>query len=155
MTKWFSQLWCRLPLTYNASLGEWQSGEGGREREKTHLQCSVHTAVPPQTAPILGLMCGMHSFWVQFGYQRERKREQVCVRLRVCVGGSDCLFSHPLFESIVFRQLRFFMRRTIWRVLSECRAAAVFWGTSFMDHRPGVGRWIQTHPPSSHPYLLL
>lgn len=111
-------------------------------------------------------MCGMHSFWVQFGHQREgeRKRGQVCVCRRVGWGGglqgSGCLFSRPLFESIVFRQLRFFMRGTIWRVLSGCRAAAVFWRASFMDHRPGVGWWIQTHPPTlllithHHPYLL-
>lgn len=60
-------------------------------------------------------------------------------------GGAQAVCSLALlFESIVFRQLRFFMRGTIWRVLSECRAAAVFWRASFMDHRPGVGWCIQT-----------
>lgn len=86
--------------------------------------------------------------------ERQKERESKSVYVGGCkrgVGGlqgSGCLFSRPLFESIVFRQLRFFMRETIWRVLSECRAAAVFWGASFMDHRPGVGWWIQTQPPT-------
>ncbi|MED6281684.1 hypothetical protein CHARACLAT_024177 [Characodon lateralis] len=100
----------------------------------------------PQMAPILGFMCGMHRFLVQFGHQCvQKEREGQCVDLEVVGGravtvqGSGCLFSGFVFESIVFRQLRFFMRGTIWRVLSGCRAAAVFWGASFIDHRAGVG----------------
>lgn len=71
--------------------------------------------------------------------QREKEGRSVYVGGVAGAQGAGCLFPRPPIESIVFRQLRFFMKGTIWRVLSECRAAAVFWRASFMDHRPGVG----------------
>lgn len=91
----------------------------------------------------------MHSFLgLQFGHRRGRKKKRASLCMSEGVkggGGAQAVCSLALlFESIVFRQLRFFMRGTIWRVLSECRAAAVFWRASFMDHRPGVGWCIQT-----------
>lgn len=125
----------------------WVSDCAGRvaEKERKPIYNAVYTRPlpPPQTAPILGLMCGMHSFlgaiWTPEG-ERKKERASVCAQgARGGVQGLGCLFARPLFESIVFRQLRFFMRGTIWRVLSECRAAAVFWGASFTDYRPGVG----------------
>lgn len=159
LTPWLSDLASSSADRLSLTMPPWVSDCAGRvaEKERKPIYNVVYTQPlpPPQTAPILGLMCGMHSFWVQFGHhrERERKRGQVCVhRVQEGVCKARALFARPLFESIVFRQLRFFMRGTIWRVLSECRAAAVFWGASFIDHRPGVGWWIKTHPP--HTLLL-
>lgn len=157
MTKWFSQLWCGPPLIYNVSVGWRLSREGGSEETNNIYNVVYSGRLAHRWRPSFNWCVVCIDFGVFKTPAGGRNKEGDSFYIWRShkggggggggVRGSGCLFSRPLFESIVFRQLRFFMSRTIWRVLSESRAAAVFWGASFIDHRPGVGWWIQAHPP--------
>lgn len=138
MTKWFSRFW-------------WGVGGGHLSFTKQPLQKISNVVYTDGARPGVHVWYARLSgaVWALAG-RKEREGQSVDVE---GAGGHAVLWlsSLPPPPSSLFRQLSSFLKETIWRVLSECRAAAVFWPASFMDHRPGECKPTLPQSSSSSP----